>query len=272
MANLLMSVLSMAMSVFSEAIFGNPHPRASRRSGTEAGGAMKRLLAVLCLSGCLQAAEEKTNALAGFSGALERLAATVAPAVVQVQVSSWCASGSGAGEDAATLAPCRVVGSGVIVDSSGYIVTNEHVVRNATSVRVMLTPKADAATDTPPVPGKQQVLDSVLMGANREPPGKRQVLDAAVLGANRETDIALLKIEAAGLPSIPLKAAGRGPRQGQVVLTVGSPEGLDNTMTIGIVSAVGRQPHPDFRCCISRPTPRLTPETAAVPCWELRAN
>ena len=72
------------------------------------------------------------------------------------------------------------------------------------------------------------------------------MLDAAVVGANRETDIALLKIEASGLPVIPLNQAGRGPRQGQVVLAVGSPEGLDNTMTIGIVSAVGRQPHPDF--------------------------
>ena len=93
---------------------------------------------------------------------------------------------------------------------------------------------------------KQQALDAVVVGANREPVGKRQVLDAAVVGANRETDIALLKIEASGLPVIPLNPAGRGPRQGQVVLAVGSPEGLDNTMTIGIVSAVGRQPHPDF--------------------------
>ena len=72
------------------------------------------------------------------------------------------------------------------------------------------------------------------------------MLDAVVVGANRETDIALLKIEASGLPTIPIQQRRQGPRQGQVVLAVGSPEGLDNTMTIGIISAVGRQPTPDF--------------------------
>ena len=210
------------------------------------GESMQRFLLILCLTVSVQAADDKTNALAGFSGALERLAATVAPAVVQVQVSAWCASRSAGGEDAATLGSCRVVGSGVIVDPSGYIITNEHVIRNARSIRVMLTPKADHSGDALAPAGKRQALDSIILGANREPVGKRQILDAAVVGANRETDIALLKIEASPLPAIPLEPAAKGPRQGQVVLAVGSPEGLDNTVTIGIVSAVGRQPHPDY--------------------------
>jgi serine protease Do len=190
---------------------------------------MQRFLIVLCLAASGQAAaDQKTNALAEFSGSLERLAATVAPAVVQVQVSAWCASDSANRENAAFLTSCRVVGSGVIVDPSGYIITNEHVVRNARRIRVMLTPKSDHSGD------------------GLAPLGKPEVLDAVVVGANRETDIALLKIEASGLPTIPVHQIGRAPRQGQVVLAVGSPEGLDNTVTIGIVSAVGRQPHPDF--------------------------
>lgn len=207
---------------------------------------MQRFLIVFCLAACVRAADDKTGALGQFSGALERLASTVAPAVVQVQVSSWCGSPSAKGEDAVVLTSCRGIGSGVIVDPSGYIITNEHVVRNAHKIRVLLTPKSEHSGDALVPAEKQQVLDAVVVGANREPVGKRQVLDAAVVGANRETDIALLKIEASGLPVIPLNPAGRGPRQGQVVLAVGSPEGLDNTMTIGIVSAVGRQPHPDF--------------------------
>ena len=207
---------------------------------------MQRLLMVCCLAACVRAADEKTGALAQFSGALERLAAAVAPAVVQVQVSAWCASASASGEDTAVLTSCRVVGSGVVVDPSGYIITNEHVVRNARSIRVMLTPKPDHSGDALASTGKEKVLDAVVVDANREPLGKRQVLDAVVVGANRETDIALLKIQASGLPAIPLNQTARGPRQGQVVLAVGSPEGLDNTMTIGIVSAVGRQPHPNY--------------------------
>src|SRR5438309_102998 len=103
---------------------------------------MKRYLIVLSLAVWIAAAgDEKTRALTEFSGALERLAATVAPAVVQVQVSAWCASARANSEDAVSMAACRVVGSGVIVDPSGYIITNEHVVRNARRIRVMLTPK-----------------------------------------------------------------------------------------------------------------------------------
>ncbi|SPF53889.1 Peptidase S1 and S6, chymotrypsin/Hap [Candidatus Sulfopaludibacter sp. SbA4] len=211
------------------------------------GGDVRRFLIFLFLAaGASAAGDDRTNGLAQFSGALERLAATVAPAVVQVQVSAWCASMPANGEDVASLKSCRVVGSGVIVDASGYIITNEHVVRNARRIRVMLTPKPDHSEDGLAPSGKRQELDAVIVGANREPVGKRQVLDAVVVGASRDTDIALLKIEASGLPTIPIQQRRQGPRQGQVVLAVGSPEGLDNTMTIGIVSAVGRQPTPDF--------------------------
>jgi hypothetical protein len=62
---------------------------------------MRRFLMVLVLVACAWAAEDgKTNGLAQFSGALERLAATVAPAVVQAQVSAWCALGTVNAEDA----------------------------------------------------------------------------------------------------------------------------------------------------------------------------
>ena len=58
---------------------------------------------------------EKTSALAEFSGALEGLAATVAPIGVQVQVSAWCASAPASGEDASALTSCRVVGIHVAI-------------------------------------------------------------------------------------------------------------------------------------------------------------
>ena len=221
---------------------------------------------------CAPAADEKTNGLAQFSGALERLAATVAPAVVQVQVSSWCAATPANPEDSASLKSCRVVGSGVIVDASGYIITNEHVVRNARRIRVMLTPTPDHSEDASAVPGKRQELDTVIVGANRAPVGKRQVLDAVVVGASRDIDIALLKIDASGLPTIPIQQRGRGPRQGQVVLAVGSPEGLDNTMTVGIISAVGRQPSPDFPMLYIQTDAAINPGNSGGPLLDVEGE
>jgi serine protease Do len=234
---------------------------------------VRRFLIFLFLAACAPAAtDDRTNGLTQFSGALERLAATVGPAVVQVQVSAWCASAPANGEDASSLKSCRVVGSGVIVEASGYIITNEHVVRNARRIRVMLTPKPDHSEDGLALPGKRQELDAVIVGANREPVGKRQVLDAVVVGANRETDIALLKIEASGLPTIPIQQRGRGPRQGQVVLAVGSPEGLDNTMTIGIISAVGRQPTPDFPMLYIQTDAAINPGNSGGPLLDVEGE
>ncbi len=179
-------------------------------------------LTLLGFAAGANAADEKTNALSALSGALEQLAATVAPAVVQVQVSAWCGPESADRDNAGTLTSCRVVGSGVIVDPSGYIITNEHVVRNARRIRVMLTPASGPSEEGAKTPEKTSVLDAVIAGANRDPLGKRAVLDAVVVGATREADIALLKIDAAGLPAISLQQSGKGPRQGQLVLAVGS--------------------------------------------------
>ena len=231
---------------------------------------MHRLIVLLCLASCVRAAEDKSKALVEFSGELERLAAAVAPAVVQLQVSAWCAPDATNRETAATLTACRVVGSGFIVDPSGYIITNEHVVRNARRIRVLLTPKP--VVDALAAPGKRQELDSVIVGANREPVGKRELLDAQVVGANRESDIALLKIQASGLPVIPIRQTGSGPRQGQVVLAIGSPDGLDNTMTIGIVSAVGRQPHPDYPMLYIQTDAAINPGNSGGPLLDVHGD
>ena len=231
---------------------------------------MQRFLLLICVATCIRAAEDKSRSLAEFSGELERLAAAVAPAVVQVRVSAWCAPEPTTPENAAFLTPCRVVGSGVIVDPSGYIITNEHVVRNARRIRVMLTPKA--AGDRLATQEKRQELDSVVVDSNRDPVGKRELLDAVVVGANRETDIALLRIEVSGLPAIPVRRAARGPRQGQVVLAIGSPDGLDNTMTIGIVSAVGRQPHPDYPMLYIQTDAAINPGNSGGPLLDVHGD
>lgn len=102
----------------------------------------------------------------------------------------------------------RSLGSGVIVDAEGHIVTNHHVIANADSIRVQL---ADG-----------------------------RVADAHIVGRDPDTDLAVLKID---LAPIPVAAIGRSDRLkvGDVVLAIGNPIGLSHTVTHGIVSAVSRQ-------------------------------
>ena len=101
----------------------------------------------------------------------------------------------------------RTLGSGVIVDTSGHIVTNDHVIANAQSIRVQL---ADG-----------------------------RVAEAHIVGTDPDTDLAVLKV---GLKSLPVAPLGRSDqlRVGDVVLAIGNPVGLEHTVTHGIVSATSR--------------------------------
>ena len=101
----------------------------------------------------------------------------------------------------------RGQGSGVIVEANGLIITNNHVVNKADEIRVFLSDK-------------------------REFKGK-------LIGTDAKTDIAVVKIEATGLPTIPWADSAQ-LEVGEFVLAVGSPFGLTQTVTMGIVSAVGR--------------------------------
>jgi len=101
----------------------------------------------------------------------------------------------------------QTLGSGVIVSAQGYVLTNYHVIAHATDIQVLL-------------------YDG-------------RVAKAAVVGSDEETDLAVLKIDAGNLPVIQL--AEQSPRAGDVVLAIGNPLGLNQTVTMGIVSAVGRQ-------------------------------
>ena len=103
--------------------------------------------------------------------------------------------------------PEKTLGSGVIVSAQGYVLTNYHVIAHATDIQVLL-------------------YDG-------------RVAKATVVGSDKETDLAVLKINAGNLPVI--RFAEHKPRPGDVVLAIGNPLGLNQTVTMGIVSAVGRQ-------------------------------
>jgi len=156
-----------------------------------------------------------------LSSAYSQLAARVSPSVVQILVTGY---GPIPGEDSHTDATYIVrqhgLGSGAIVDPTGYIVTNAHVVRGAQRVVVVL-PAATAG------------------GPARHAGSRKGVYEARVVGTHAESDLAVLKIEASGLPALVLRDAL--VKQGELVFAIGSPQGLASTITLGIVSAASRQ-------------------------------
>ncbi len=164
------------------------------------------------------------NVLVELNGALENLAAKVSPAVVQILVTGYGSLKEDEDRSqTAFIVRQHAVGSGVIVDPSGYIMTNAHVVEGAQRIRVALPLNSDSA--------------------GQVPLGKRQILDARLIGQHKESDLALLKIDETNLPTLPL-VSRQHPHVGQLVFAIGSPEGLQNSVTMGVVSAVARQADP----------------------------
>ena len=157
--------------------------------------------------------------------ALERLVAKVSPAVVQIQVTGYGALEDSNRNETAVIGRQHAIGSGVIVDADGYIMTNAHVVRGAQRIRVVLPMPS---VDFPEI----------------SPTGKEHIFDAKLIGVHQESDLALLKIDRTNLPTLALGSA-RPIHQGQLVFAVGSPEGLENSVTLGVISSVGRQPDPE---------------------------
>ena len=168
---------------------------------------------------------EGRQVLEQLNASLVALVEKISPAVVQIQVTGYGAVEEGSHRETALVARQRSIGSGVIVDPNGYIMTNAHVVVGARHVRVLL-----------PIPSED--IPQV------QPVGKERVVEAKIIGVHKESDLALIKIEAKDLPTLSLGNARR-VRQGQLVLAMGSPEGLENSVTMGVVSSVGRQPDPD---------------------------
>ena len=176
------------------------------------------ILAVNC-----SAQNAQQPSLRWFSQSLQRVVDQVSPSVVQVS-----ALGLGRAEDpsSAHVRSQRGTGSGVILDSSGYIVTNAHVVGTSQRLQVLVPEK-----------NTDKRFSSIL-----KPAGK--VYSAELVGLDRETDIAVLKVSAPGLMALKL-ADSAELRQGELVLAAGSPFGLQNSVTMGVVSAVARQVRPD---------------------------
>jgi len=131
------------------------------------------------------------------------------------------------------------LGSGFIISADGYILTNAHVVESADEITVRLTDKRE--------------------------------LKARVIGSDRRTDIALIKIDAGGLPVVRMGDANR-LKVGEWVVAIGSPFGFENTVTAGIVSAKGRSlPQENFVPFIQTDV-AVNPGNSGGPLFNLRGE
>jgi serine protease Do len=169
-------------------------------------------------------AATRADALHDLSAQMEALSHNVSRAVVQIFSTGYVVNDERApGSSAALVTRQRAAGSGVVLSADGYIVTNAHVVSGARKVRVRLADES-AAADGAMQPGA--------------------VLEARIVGEDRETDLAVLKVERTSLSPLPLGDSDK-LRQGQLVMAFGSPLGLENSVSMGVVSSVARQVKPD---------------------------
>jgi serine protease Do len=183
--------------------------------------------------------EESVNALLSVDRAMENLAAHVTPAVVNVTVTArskpeqigeqmpqdmqrfFDQNGGESGPFGQFFGQRMMpqqpqiehgLGSGVVISPDGYIVTNNHVVENATDIRVTTS--------------------------------NRRVMKARLIGTDALTDLAVIKVDASGLASVPWGNSS-DVQPGETVLAFGNPFGFRFTVTRGIVSAINRA-NPDF--------------------------
>jgi serine protease Do len=231
---------------------------ASRRPHILAGAAALALL--LIASGSPAAAQKPvlrvpaTDPLERMNESIDALTKKVWPSVVQIVVTSYGAREDNARGDAnVVINRQRSVGSGFVIDADGYIMTNAHVVNNAQRIEVIVPPaNADGRLAT--------ALSN-----------KTNILPARLVGSTTELDIALLKIDGVNLPALPLATYSQ-LRQGETVFAFGSPGGLRQTLTHGLVSAVARQINVDSPLIYVQTDAPINPGNSGGPLVNVRGE
>jgi serine protease Do len=169
---------------------------------------------------------QKMDALKEMSSSFEEISQRSGRAVVQIFVRSYVTADS-SDNNGELLTAQNSSGSGIIMSSDGYILTNAHVVKGAHSVKVQLNVRAE----------EEEAREHGDHSFNRPIPG-------TLVGVDRDSDLAVVKIERKNLPYLAFGDSDE-LKQGQIVLALGNPLGLDNSVSMGVVSAVARQIKPD---------------------------
>lgn len=207
------------------------------------------LAAGLTAPGALRAqdAQDALTELPRASRSFEDLATRVLPSVVQIFVMGEVPVGNAAGTGA-LLRPVQSVGSGVVISDDGLILTNAHVVQNAREVQVLHSVSTSTASSE---------MRSLL-----RPKGTRT--GAQIVGLDEETDLALLRADLPGTPPLEF-ADSDGVRPGQLVFAFGSPQGLTNSVSMGVISSVARQPAPEHPMVYLQTDATISPGSSGGP-------
>jgi serine protease Do len=186
----------------------------------------------------------------GLTDALRTTTRMITPAVVQIFTTAYLPSEKVIERPSDLVSTERGSGSGVIVDSTGFIVTNAHVIQGAQRLIV----------EVPSTPAGKSILAA-----------HSRLVGAKVVGIDEETDIAVLKIEGTGLPSLPFGDSDE-LSAGDLVLAFGSPMGLNNSVSLGIVSAVARQLEPESPMVYVQTDASVNPGSSGGPLVDVRGR
>ena len=181
---------------------------------------------VFCAAQSSSPQNRSDDALHKLNESVDALIRKVSPSVVQILVAGYGPIEESHGDTSVVIGRQKAIGSGFVIDPAGYVITNAHVVSGAQVVQVVL-----------PSGNPDGSLQSLLST-------KTNIVSARVVGVSKEIDLALLKVDNVKVEALAI-APYRNLRQGEVVLAFGSPQGLRNTVTLGVVSSVARQTDPD---------------------------
>ncbi|MCM3879363.1 MAG: trypsin-like peptidase domain-containing protein [Vicinamibacterales bacterium] len=192
--------------------------------------------------------------LVRMNESIDALTRKVWPSVVQIMVSSYGPQNDGPqGSAGMVIGRQQSTGSGFVIDGDGYIMTNAHVVNGARRVQILLP---------------QDNADGTLKTALSS---KSRLIPAQIVGITTELDLALLKVDGLKLPALPL-ATYTQVRQGEMVFAFGSPNGLRNSLTHGLVSAVARQVDPDSPQIFVQTDAPINPGNSGGPLVNIRGE
>jgi serine protease Do len=164
------------------------------------------------------------DVLMSLSSDMQTLAHAIEPAVVKIYSTGLAPVESGDTNRTSFLAQQRSVGSGVIMDAQGYILTNAHVVQHARTLSVLVSDMSGVEA-----PGN---------GDRAEPPAT--AVPARIVGIDTVTDLAVIKVEKPGMRALKFGDSDR-VHPGELVLAFGSPLGLQDSVSLGVISATNQQ-------------------------------